>query len=98
MKKCFPVDLSSIFSDGVLVAVGRPAHGYLQSAQGGVQHQVCRAVAFTLDGVGRPHAIFWQRDYVGLLNLITRFVEFDRVIKFERQQFVQSSMSGLKFS
>jgi hypothetical protein len=37
MKKVFfSVDLSSIFLDGVLVAVGRPAHGYLQSAQGGV--------------------------------------------------------------
>jgi len=35
MKKCF---LSTFhpFSDGVLVAVGQPVHGYLQSAQGGV--------------------------------------------------------------
>jgi hypothetical protein len=58
----------------------------------------CLAVGFALDRVGQTACRIWQRDYVGLLNLITRFVEFDRVIKFERQQFVQSFMSGLKFS
>jgi hypothetical protein len=83
MKKCF---LSTFhpFSDGVLVAFGRPVRMVTCKVRRvAFNIRFCLAVGFALDRVGQTACRIWQRDYVGLLNLITRFVEFDRVIKFE---------------